>query len=541
MNAFAGEKLNKWIFLLLPASFMVMGFVYIHHNGLFFPVGVDPEYAYLFNGITLAHFHPYLNCVGHPGTPIQCLIATVSWIVHIFRPGLSLWDDVIQHPEIYIRAALYTANIINTVFLYLLGRFSYRYSKNLIVAIVLQVTPFAFLMTMEVSCRLMPELIMTSIISCWLIVLVKILYEAPLARNYTKYCVIFAILFGFSLADKLTFLPFFILPFIILPTWRLRLGYSVLSVVTFLLFAFPVMFNMPKFIGWVTLIFTHTGKYGGGEKAIIDWDYFLSNLKFMVQNTLQLLIPLGILMILTTVYVIRKKRWDMASAISSGLILLFILLYAITAKHFEFYYMTPGLLMAVFTGFMVMFLLGQMYPDLERMKITDMFFAIFGIVLILNLAPRSKRQLDGLLERNRIRTEGLKNLEPYLKKTPKIIVPYYFGCSSVEYGLLFGLLESGRYGKDLSSKVAIHFPSTLFYLHWGDVFYEGVYAIEPVTYIKLDTEYTLFIADFSKEKLNEVLSALQPDSADYTFDLKPLYHSDATEESVFLLKTLRKH
>jgi len=105
---------------------------------------------------------------------------------------------------------------------------------------------------------------------------------------------------------------------------------------------------------------------------------------------------------------------------------------------------------------------------------------------------------------------------------------------------LFGLLESGRYGKDLTAKVAKHYPSTLFYLHWGDVFYNGVYVKEPSTYLKPDTVYTLFIADYSGERLNEVLTALQPDTASYTFDLKPLYHSAATAESVFSLKTERK-
>jgi hypothetical protein len=297
---------------------------------------------------------------------------------------------------------------------------------------------------------------------------------------------------------------------------------------------------MPKFLGWVTLLFTHTGKYGGGEEAIVDWNWFLSNLNLMVRSTWQLLIPVGILVILTTVYGIRKKGMDMAVSISTGLLLLFILLYAITAKHFEFYYMTPGLLMAVFTGFMATFLLGRLFPDLEKKKIPSILFALFGIVLILNLAPRSKKQLDGLLERKRIKTEAYKKFEPFLKNSPKIISPYYYGCSSVEYGLLFGLLESGRYGKELTAKVARHYPSTLFYLHWGDVFYDGVYPVEPLSYINPDTVYTLFIADYSEERLNQVLTALQPDSASYTIDLKPLYHSAANAESAFSLKTERK-
>ena len=535
-----GKNQNKWIFLIIPVAFLATAFIYIHHNGLFFPVGVDPEYAYLFNGIILAHLHPFLNCVGHPGTPIQCLIAVVAWIVHIFRPGMPLWDDVILHPEIYIRATLYTANVVNAIFLFFLGKQVYRYSQNLVAAIVLQVTPFAFLMTLEVTYRLLPELIMTSIVSCWIIVLVKILYEDPEKRNFKKYSLIFAILFGFSLADKLTFLPFFILPFVILPTWRLKLRYTTLSVVAFLVFAFPVLFNMPKFIHWVTDLFIHTGKYGQGDSTIIDWNSFFANMKVMVHNTYQILIPLVILIFLNIAYLLRKKSRDMFVTVSWGLLLLFILLYAITAKHFEFYYMTPALLLAVFTGFMSVYILGKLFPDIKKKKIPEILLVLFGILLIINIAPRSKKQLDGLLERNRVKAEAYNKFEPYLRHTPKIVCPYYYGCSSVEYALLFGLHESGRYGMELTARVAKHYPSTLFYLHWGDVFYDGVYVVEPQSYLRPDTVYTLYIADYSLERLNEVLTALRPDTALYTFDLKLLYHSVATDESVFSLKTGRK-
>jgi hypothetical protein len=257
---------SGWLFLLIPLIFIVTTFTYIHNAGLYFSGGVDPEYNYLFNGITLAHLKVHLNAVGHPGTSVQILIALVAWAVHLFRPGQSLWDDVMLHPELYIKATVYTANVINAVFLFQLGIKVYRYTGSLIAALVLQLSPFAFLMTLEVSFRLMPELIMTSIVSCWLILLVKLLYESPEKSDYKKYSVLFGLLFGLSLASKLTFLPFFLLPFILVPGVLLKTRYSVISVLSFALFAFPAMLNFHKFTGWVTGIFIHKGPYGSGER-----------------------------------------------------------------------------------------------------------------------------------------------------------------------------------------------------------------------------------------------------------------------------------
>ena len=273
------------IFLIIPTVYLCTALLYIFLSGLHYMGGVDPEYNYLFNGITMAHLKFHLNAVGHPGTPIQCLITLVSWVVHLFRPGQSLWDDVMLNPELYIKATVVAGNAINWFFLFLLGVQVFRITQNKILALFLQVTPFSFLMTLEVSYRMMPELIMASIISLWIIFLVKMLYETHESRNYKKYSFIFAILAGFSLADKLTFLPLVFLPLFLLPQWKLRLRYVLIMLVAFMVFAFPAMLNFNKFTGWVTDLFTHKGTYGSGEKGIIDWPVFIGNLKIMIQNS----------------------------------------------------------------------------------------------------------------------------------------------------------------------------------------------------------------------------------------------------------------
>ena len=527
-------------FLVAPIAFLIISFIYIHHAALYFTGGVDPEFNYLFNGITLAHLKLHLNAVGHPGTPIQCLIALVAWIVHLFRPGQSLWDDVILNPDLYIRATVYTANVINAVFLFLLGKQVYAYSKSLTSALVLQFTPFAFLMTLEVSYRLMPELIMTSIISCWIMLFVKIIYEQPIERDYKRYSLLFAILFGFSLADKLTFLPFFTIPLLILPNWKLRLRYTVLSVIAFFIFAFPVLFNFNKFFGWVTDIFTHKGVYGSGERGIIDIDLFLSNFRIMLNSTSQILIPLGVLIILTLVYSIARGMKNITVRLSGAVILLFIFHYAITAKHYAFYYLTPSLLMSVFTGFMSFFILKSLLRSSSNTKIPEILLSGFVLVLLVSVIPRANRQLSALKDRKEIMEKAVSEFKPFLAKDPKIICPGYYGCSSPEYGLLFGLHESGRYGTELSAMVKRHYPATVFYMPWLNRFYDGVHKVTPQSFIKPGVAYTLFIADYSTDLLNNVLAALIPDSTKFRQEVMLQYESGPTAEAVFSMEFKEK-
>jgi hypothetical protein len=153
----------------------------------------------------------------------------VARVVHFFRPGQPLIDDVLTNPELYIRSTLYTINVLYALGVFLLGYTAYRFTNNLTVSLFLQLIPFTNLITLEALARLMPESLMGIIICCWLMVLIKLLYRKDKPLNYHRYSLVFGILFSIGMADKLTFLPFFLLPLVILPGWKNRLifaGYS---------------------------------------------------------------------------------------------------------------------------------------------------------------------------------------------------------------------------------------------------------------------------------------------------------------------------
>jgi len=479
---FTKDGLISLSFLIIPLCFLITALIYIHSTGTIYLSGVDPEYAYLFNGMILANLHPDAYGVLHPGTPIQVLIAVVAWIVHMFRQGTSLSEDMMLHPEIYIRAAIITGNAINTFFLFLLGKMVFRYSHNYLVSLAMQVTPFAFLMTLEVSHRLMPEMIMTSLVSCWIIILVKLLYEAPEERNFKWYSMVFGFMFGLSFATKMTFLPYFILPFIILPTWKFRLRFTLVSILSFLIIAFPVWFNFPRYLQWVTSNFIHTGNYGTGDTGIINWNTFATSLNIMIYSTWQIIITAFVLLLIV-LYSMKKNAKDIATTTGLGLLALFFLQYVITAKQYAFYYMTPSLLLCVFTGFLIFFLLMKLKGTEQFRRAKYGLLMAFVLILFLSVIPKMYRQVKELQYLKSMHLNASESLQPFLEKTPKIICPNYYRSSAQEYGLFFGICESGHHSQSFGSIFRKKYPQTIIYQSWSNTFYDANQAVTPSAFL----------------------------------------------------------
>ncbi len=534
---FTKDRLIALSFWILPVCFLIVAMMYVQSAGTIHLLGVDPEYAYLFNGIILAHLHPDAYGIFHPGTPVQILIALVSRVVHLFRPGMPLWEDVMLNPEIYIKATIITGNAINTIFLFLLGYFVFRYSKNIIVSLVLQATPFAFLMTLEVSRRMMPELIMVSIVSCWIVVLMKILYEPPQERNFKRYSLIFGLLYGLSFATKMTFLPYFLLPFIILPDWKLRLRFTVISILSFSIFAFPVWFDFPRYWHWVTGNFIHTGNYGTGDPGIVNWNTFWVSMNTIVHSSWQLIIPMIMLFLLVIYHHLHKNR-DIWVRMGWGLLALLFVQLLITAKQYAFYYLTPSLLLCVFTGFMVFHLFSRLKPGPVLINVGYAALLAFTSVLFISVLPKMTRQINELQYLKAVRLEASNSMQPFLSETPKIICPNYYRSSAPEYGLFFGLCESGRYSEPAGKIFREKFPETIIYLPWLNTFFDGNHAVKPSKFLKPNVEFWLYMGDFSEDQLDGIRAALNSDSVKYILDFKPVLILEETQEAVYTVRAM---
>jgi hypothetical protein len=147
------------------------------------------------------------------------------------------------------------------------------------------------------------------------------------------------------------------------------------------------------------------------------------------------------------------------------------------------------------------------------------------------------KELKYIKEAASIRQKAYGNIAPLLDKSPRIISASYYGCSAIAYALTFGIHESGRYGSYFTEKVNELYPSTYLYFPWARVFYEGNKEILPAAFIHPEATYTLYIAEYSTDRLNEILAALKTDTANYGYTVSEIFSSPATAEAVFLLKS----
>jgi hypothetical protein len=527
-------------FFIVPIVLLVVGFFYLKCSGIFFLKCVDPEYAYLFNGALLADMKPDISYVDHPGTPMMCIIGLVIRIVHLFRPGQDMLSDVLTNPEVFIRSTIYTVNLLGAGMLFLLGVVTYKKTHHLMLALFVQFIPFVHNLGMEPLARLIPESLMLSIICVWVMLIISLVYEKEPAKQYTRYGFAFGILFGLSLADKLTLMPFALIPLSLLPDWKSKAAFTGTSVVSFFIFAFPILFKYRSFSTWVKNLIIHTGAYGSGDVGIFHPKEFIEHLKLQLHNTPLLWASLLLLVLSLLIYVFftgrGKKRESWKVRLSVATICLIMLQYFITSKQFSYHYMLPGILLTLPMLILSGTMLKQAVPFTIPPVWVNTGMVCMLIIMMIRLIPIVNRQLSQMEENTVKRTVALQQFLRMRQGGPTILGVSYYGCSAQEYALTFGLHVSGKYGSYLFQKVKILYPETYLYFPWGKVYYEGNKEILPKNFVRTGITYNLYIADYSEDRLKEILASLSDKDVPFKYTLTRVYVLPETSEGLFRLQ-----
>ena len=103
-------------------------------------------------------------------------------------------------------------------------------------------------------------------------------------KNLTKsarwYMIALALVSGFGMATKLTFLPLLIIPLFVLQKLRNKIGFLFLTGISFILWTWPIIPQYKTLCEWYYRILTHTGYYGLGNVGIINLEVYLENMTF---------------------------------------------------------------------------------------------------------------------------------------------------------------------------------------------------------------------------------------------------------------------
>lgn len=332
---------------ILPAFYLLIAAVYIIHWIPFYVGNPDPVYAYLFNGMTLATGKIEVGHTDHPGTPVQCFVAIVIFIKHLFHYNIPLYKDVLLHPENYLRTICTSISLVCVFTTWYTGWYIFKRTGNIILALLFQLTPL-----LGSNCMFgqnpQPE---SFLIIAGMPFIAYIYYESvyktihSLPKQGFKQILVYAVFTGFLVACKFTCAPLMLLVLFMVPSFPLRIGYIVLSVLFFMLFISPAYLSWSTMFQWIYNLATHTGIYGQGEAGIINPAEFTAHLADIFKEDFYFT-SIYILLIVSLIAAIIKRKqtaqpYRIYLPLLCGTWLTCTILVFLIAKHYSFHYVLP--------------------------------------------------------------------------------------------------------------------------------------------------------------------------------------------------------
>jgi hypothetical protein len=521
----------KLVYLIIPVLFLVIAVYLRDVTGLYHTDGVDPEYAFLYNGLNIALLKLRIWHMQHPATPLQLLCGLVIRITHLVLGKGPIVNDVLNRPEFYLSGISYTLFVLLAASNAALGYFGHKFTGQPVLSLLIQMGPFLSTMVAGPIFRvaLEPMLIITvQIYAIYLLYLLKI--------NYTrKHIIIFAVITALSVATKVNSFSLAVIPLFLFINARERLLYLGSVILAFFVLAFPVVLRINQYFLWIKSLIVHSRQYGSGENKVVDWPYFVHNLKSMFVNEwlwTVFLIVLGLGVLLMFLPLISQKLFadnPKNKKTLTGIIVAFLLLFIVVAKHYAYWYMMPALMLILPAVAILLMTLKSVY-------LKNALAAISIVAIIVIQGNNIPVMLKGYKERNldrKMTSEFAR--ENFSKEDPLLLVPNYYGHAFLQYALYFGSWWSGPDHRELVYQeqlkrmypdTYIYNPVEKFFHFWGKKVQVGeILANHPNLYISVGWDM--------EKPFQDVLSIIDTVTTDFTLDT--IFTNKRSSEEIYLM------
>lgn len=530
-------KQKHLLLLILPLVYLVMTGVFLVHWIPFYRHDLDPTYAYLFNGMNLASGKMIIGHTDHPGTPIQCFVAIIIYIKHLFNYGTPLYQDVIMNTESYLYVICATISVLFVLTTWYTGYYLFKRTGNIILALLFQLTPLIGFYPLYAQ-NPQPE---SFIILFGMPFMAYIYYHSAFKNSHysqkitLRQIIIYSAFTGFLVACKYTCAPLLILVLFLLPTFRSRIKYMGLSILFFLLIIAPALPMWKYMFQWVSDLATHTGYYGKGDKGIINPHEFLIHLGDIFKEDFYFTSIYILMSIALLIAVIKRKQTLQENKVYmrllGGIWVSSTFLILLVAKHYSFHY-----LIAANVCFPLAIAgLYKVFSNLPKLRILQnksvqavLFYSILTFLTIIHL----KKSFDYLSYHYSYVTSNFLNThinEP-------IIISSDFECARIESALDFGATYTAGCRYIYFGFLKKIYPCSYLYkqhadmvTHWDEIAYTP----------ELFTKYSRFLVYFYHN------DRVQRDSVLYDFcnwqhtiklgDSKLIYASPETDEYIYEL------
>jgi len=460
------KKPHKFLFLLvIPGVVFALSLVFADINGPYYlGQNSDPEYVYLFNALNIAKFEAPRH-TDHPGTTLQVLGATVIRASHYFAGGDSLVEDVLSRPEHYLRLMNILLILLYSMTLFAVGLKGYRVSGRLMVALLLQTSPFLFPTIFASLTRVHPETLLISLCNIVIIILLDQVYPDSEKKSVNK-ALWLGLAAGIGIVTKITFAPVFLLCIFFLSTTRSRLLFLFSATLSGFIFLLPAIGSLKRMGLWIVALLTHKGYYGAGESGFVDLSLAAGFLKECVQNE-PIFFFVFLLLSVITIYsaINNSKTRSHTKNQLIGFCLFNLTMILMVAKHPRIHYLIP-LLGLIILNIVIVINRLQVLDIIEIRKsaqagavIVVLFLSGLQVGSFLKMA-KEKKELASLQLAAAHFADLLKEKNLYVMSS--------YRSSNLMFALYLG---NGFAGNLYGDKLSEMYPNSIFYSVWRNQLY----------------------------------------------------------------------
>jgi hypothetical protein len=408
----------------------------------------DPEYAYLFNSLLiLSGKPPFL--IEHPGIPVETLGAVVVRAVYGVSGSGSLIDDVVGRPELYLSAIHFCLISVTALLVFSAGVIVLKYTKQLSLAILVQLAPWLSVNLLEELSRVRPEPLLIGMAVLFGALIFLTTSEGKSLHDHRS-VLVFGAVVGIAVATKMTALPLLLGPLVVFDEWRPRLLFLGASAVGFLAAILPALPKVLSMGKWSATLLIHSGDYGSGPASIIEPVRYLPALWSLVAGEP---VVAAIMMCSAVMWLVFRESRALGAALVVQIAQLLMV-----AKHPAPHYLVP----AIGTLGVNLCVCWQYWASRAGQRFRAPAPAVLLLAGLLVFQGLGLRSRSVALQAARIDQETIARETEEAGRKSECVTIYYYRSSSRAYALQFGNLWSKSAGLNAAPALVARYPNVLF-------------------------------------------------------------------------------
>lgn len=525
------KKYSKYLLVVFPALYMLVGFYFRQVNGDLSLRSTDPEYIDFISGMCVATGRFGQANIDHPGAIFQIILAFIFKIIHFFRGSKTpFFEDAMANADMYLAVSNLAITAIIATAMFWAGKAVRKITGSTLYALIIQTAPFIINVWYEIAGRIYPELIFVIPVYLLEVQLLRELYQPDYSPKKSIFN--YSLAMGIGLSIKMTFFPLIVLPLFVIKTIKNKLKYLAYTVIVFFVLSPQVAVQWHHFYWWMRGMFVHSGQYQAGESNIIDTTLFVKNLDKLLTGERYFFYASALMVVLLIIMAFTRKRWLLSAQIFSGFTLSVLGLVFIVSKQYAIRYFLPALLFYPF----LLILNKEAIQLFFKQKIVKQLLSTVIVIIILFQFSKSvsyMRVVSRTISQQVTATAQTRDfIETLDKNSYTIITSQAYGSPYRQYALMFSFAMGGKQWPNYREKLDKLFPNNYMYFtwdntikYWGKPYNAGEIAAsgKPVY---------LYLQKNSKELYNRTVKKLLENSRDISIDRKLLFENPYNHESV---------